>query len=156
MKGDEKIAAAKKSHESGPAQIESLPQILGHGENMAEQTLDEQLATDEVAAEKGRCHDPGDDGRLPFDEGVTVQCQGQPPEDEGEDEGAELCVVEFPAMPVDGGINEDRAEQENARRSIDAEGFESDKKKQQGHKIEKLFHPVSTRRIRWRALVWAL
>ncbi len=140
VEGDVKIAGAEHPHKYRPAQVQSHPQRAGHAEDMTEELFDEQLSSDDVAAEKGQRRDPGDERRFPFDESLAVQGQGQTTEDEGEHEGAGLGGVQGAAMPVNTGIDHDGTDQQHCGGCINAQGFKAGKEQQQGNEIEELFH----------------
>ncbi|OMP13704.1 hypothetical protein COLO4_01119 [Corchorus olitorius] len=158
--GDEQVGRATEQEEGDPGQVETVPHGIRQGQGVAHDALDQHLVTDEVAAEEGQGEQPVDHRRLPLEEGLAVEGQGQAAEHQAGHQGQQLAFFQAALADEQGAVDHQRADDQHGRGAVDTPqlevlageldqsrfGLVDDEKQQQRDEIDELFHSGSQER----------
>lgn len=124
---------------------------------MAHDALDQQLITDEVAADERQGKQPVDHRGFPFQEGLAVERQGQAAEDQAGDEGQPLALFQFALLDIERAVDHQGADDQHRGGAVDAPdrqlmtgdiddpwiNLEHNEEQQERDEIDELFHSGS-------------
>ena len=137
-----------------------LPKTLKstrQAQRVAHDALDQQLVTDEVAADERQGEQPVDHRSFPFQEGLAVEGQGQAAEDQAGDQGEPLALLQLALLDEQRAVDHQGADDQHRGGAVDAAysdlvagnvddpwiDLEDDEKQQERDEIDELFHSGS-------------
>ncbi|CAI8786431.1 Secreted protein [Pseudomonas sp. IT-P100] len=154
---DEQVGGTAKQEERDPGDVQARPDQVRQGQRVAHDAFDQQLVTDEVAADERQRKQPVDHRGLPFQEGFAVERQGQAAEDQAGDEGQPLALFQLALLDEECAVDDQGADDQHRGGAVDASDsqlmtanvndpwvdLENNEKQQERDEIDELFHSGS-------------
>ena len=126
---DIEVGPAQAQKKDNPAKIEASPYLPGQGQVGPQHPLDGSLLAKDMAEQKSHPEKPVNDGRLPLDELLVMQKEGQTAKDDDNRQGGQLHRRNLAGRkPRDGDLHQCGGN-DNPGGDIDIEKFVGDEKK---------------------------
>ena len=154
---NEQVGGAAKQEKPDPGNVQTSPDRLWQGQCVAHDAFDQQLVTDEVAADERQGKQPVDHRGFPFQEGLAVERQGQAAEHQAGDERQPLALLQLALLDEQRAVNHQGADDQHRGGAVNTPDcqfmtaniddpwidFEDDEKQQKRDEVDELFHSGS-------------